>query len=41
MDGKGLVVDIGIGIVEIDRIARSVKNLRFLRCVFTATEMAY
>ena len=34
-------MDIGVDIVEIDRIARSVKNPRFLKRVFTASEVAY
>jgi len=34
-------MEIGVDIVEIDRIARSVKNPRFLRRVFTTGEVAY
>jgi holo-[acyl-carrier protein] synthase len=34
-------VEIGIDIVEIDRIAVSAKNPRFLKRVFTAQEIAY
>ena len=34
-------MDIGVDIVEIDRIARSVKNPRFLKRVFAAAEVAY
>src|ERR1035437_6282563 len=34
-------MDIGVDIVEIDRIARSVKNPRFLKRVFTSQEVAY
>jgi holo-[acyl-carrier protein] synthase len=34
-------MDIGVDIVEIDRISRSVKNARFLQRVFTASEVAY
>ena len=34
-------MDIGVDIVEIDRIARSVKNSRFLRRIFSAAEVTY
>jgi holo-[acyl-carrier protein] synthase len=34
-------MDIGVDIVEIDRIAQSIRNPRFLRRVFTAGEIAY
>src|SRR5664279_3585326 len=34
-------MDIGVDIVEIDRIARSVRHPRFLKRVFTASEVAY
>ena len=34
-------MDVGIDIVEIPRIARSVRNSRFLKRVFTADEVAY
>ena len=34
-------MDIGVDIVEIDRISRSVKNPRFLKRVFTPQEVAY
>ncbi len=34
-------MDIGVDIVEIDRIAQSVRNSRFLKRVFTASEVAY
>ena len=34
-------MDIGADIVEIDRIARSVRNPRFLKRVFTPQEVAY
>jgi holo-[acyl-carrier protein] synthase len=34
-------MDVGIDIVEIDRIARQIHNRRFLKRVFTAQEVAY
>jgi holo-[acyl-carrier protein] synthase len=34
-------MDVGIDIVEIDRIAKTVRNPRFLKRVFTAQEVAY
>ena len=34
-------MDIGVDIVEIDRVARSVRNPRFLKRVFTSQEVAY
>ena len=34
-------MDVGVDIVEIDRIAKMVRNARFLRRVFTAREVAY
>src|SRR5882724_6698332 len=34
-------MDIGVDIVEIDRIAKSVRNPRFLQRVFTPQEVAY
>src|ERR1035437_10973447 len=34
-------MDIGVDIVEIDRIARSVKNPRFLKRVFAPQEVIY
>jgi holo-[acyl-carrier protein] synthase len=34
-------MDVGVDIVEIDRIAKSVRNPRFLKRVFTAREVAY
>ena len=34
-------MDIGVDIVEIDRIRKSVKNPRFLKRVFTPQEVAY
>src|ERR1051325_9281927 len=34
-------MDVGVDIVEIDRIARQMRNPRFLRKVFTREEVAY
>jgi holo-[acyl-carrier protein] synthase len=34
-------VEIGVDIVEIGRIARSTKNIRFLKRVYTPQEVAY
>ncbi len=34
-------MDIGVDIVEIDRIARQVRQARFLKRVYTAQEVAY
>jgi holo-[acyl-carrier protein] synthase len=34
-------LEIGVDIVEIQRIAKAVRNPRFLKRVFTATEVAY
>ena len=34
-------MDIGVDIVEIDRISKSVRNPRFLKRVFTAREVTY
>jgi holo-[acyl-carrier protein] synthase len=34
-------MDVGVDIVEIDRLARSVRNPRFLKRVFTSQEVAY
>ncbi len=34
-------MDIGVDIVEIDRIAKSVKNPRFLKRVFSPNEVSY
>lgn len=34
-------MDIGVDIVEIPRIAKAVRNARFLKRVFTPTEVAY
>jgi len=34
-------MEIGTDIVEIDRVARSIKNPRFLKRVFTPQEIAY
>src|SRR5438876_5488471 len=35
------LMDIGVDIVEIDRISKSVRNPRFLKRVFTPQEVAY
>ena len=34
-------MDIGVDIVEIQRVAKAVRNPRFLKRVFTSTEVAY
>ena len=34
-------MDVGVDIVEIDRIAKSVRNSRFLKRVFSPQEVAY